>query len=235
MKLLSAITITAFAFISSSCSMNAQTDKGWIPLFDGKTLNGWHSYGKTTTGKAWKVDNGTIHLDASNKADWQSNGGGDIVNDQVFENFHLKLEWKISKDGNSGVIFWVQDEPAKYEYVWHTGPEMQVLDNDGHADGKIKKHRTANLYDLVEAKEGVVKPVGEWNVSEIISNKGKLEFILNGVSVMTTTYGDDNWKKMIAESKFKIRPDFAKIFSGHIALQDHGNDVWYRNIVVKKL
>lgn len=250
MKLLSMIAIAAASFISCASSEEKtntgdstigktaetpQANDGWISLFDGKTLAGWHSYGKTVPGKAWKVEDGAIRLDASNKADWQSDGGGDLVNDQVFENFHLKLEWKIAKNGNSGIIFWVQDEPAKYEHVWHTGPEMQVLDNDGHPDAKINKHRAADLYDLIASKEGSLKPVGEWNLAEIVSNKGKLDFYLNGVNVLSTAYGDDNWKNMIAGSKFKTRADFGKKFSGHIAIQDHGDNVWYRNIVVKKL
>ncbi len=205
--------------------------KGWISLFDGKTTKGWHTYGKTAAGDAWKVADGALFLDASQKGE----GRGDLVSDEAFENFHLKLDWKISPKGNSGIIFWVQDEPQKYQEVWWTGPEMQVLDNDGHSDGKIIKHRAGNLYDLVAGKEGAVKPVGEWNTAEIICNKGKLELYLNGVNTVSTTYGDDNWTSLVAGSKFKTKPDFAKIFKGHIALQDHGNDVWYRNIVIKKL
>jgi hypothetical protein len=208
-----------------------QKNKGWISLFDGKTTNGWHTFGKSTAGEGWTVVDGCLHLDASDK----TKRGGDIVNELELENFHLKLDWKIAKNGNSGIIFWVQDDPSKYKYVWHTGPEMQVLDNEGHPDGKIMKHRVGDLYDLVTAKEDAVKPVGEWNTAEIISNKGKLEFILNGVSVLTTMYGDDNWRAMIANSKFKSMPDFGKVFKGHIALQDHGDNVWYRNIMVKKL
>ncbi|MCK9404616.1 MAG: DUF1080 domain-containing protein [Chitinophagaceae bacterium] len=241
MQLFSAIPVLAVALLVSTpekkvpVRMPVQQEKGWISLFDGTTTKGWHTFGKTFAGEAWKVADGTLYLDASNKANWQTKGGGDIVSDDAFENFHLKLDWKISKNGNSGVIFWVQDDPAKYAYTWHTGPEMQVLDNDGHSDGKINKHRAGNLYDLIAGKEDAVNPVGEWNTAEIISNKGKLDFILNGITVLSTTYGDDNWKQLIAGSKFKPRPDFGTNFKGHIALQDHGNDVWYKNIMIKKL
>jgi hypothetical protein len=207
-----------------------ENKKGWISLFDGKTTKGWHSYGKSVAGEAWKVDDGSLHLDAGKNL-----SAGDIVTDESFDNFDLKLEWKISKNGNSGIIFYIQDDPKKYDYIWYTGPEMQVLDNDGHSDGKIIKHRAGNLYDLIEGKEGVVKAVGEWNQVEIISNKGKLDLILNGVTVVSTTVGDDNWRNLIAGSKFKTKPDFGKIFSGHIGLQDHGNEVWFRDIKIKKL
>jgi hypothetical protein len=208
----------------------------WITLFNGKNTKGWHSYGKETVGKAWKVEEGGIlHLDASNKADWQTNGGGDLVHELELQDFHLKLEWKIAPKGNSGIIFWVQDDKSKYDYVWNTGPEMQVLDNDGHGDGKIIKHRAGNLYDLIAGPEGVVKPVGEWNKAEIVCYRGKLDFYLNGINVVSTTYGDDAWKNMVANSKFKTMPDFGKVFTGHIALQDHGDNVWFKNIMVKKL
>ncbi len=220
------------ALISSFFFSPEQPKQGeWISLFYGKTTKGWHTFGKTTAGEAWKIEDGTLHMDASDK----SLKGGDLVSDASFENFHLKLEWKIAKNGNSGVIFWVQDNPAKYDNVWHTGPEMQVLDNDGHPDGKIKKHRAGNLYDLIEGKEGAVNKVGEWNLVDIVSNKGQLDFFLNGVNVVSTHYGDADWKALIANSKFKDKPDFGRLFSGHISLQDHGDHVWYRNITIKKL
>ena len=111
---------------------------------------------------------------------------------------------------------------------------MQVLDNDKHSDGKIPKHRAGNLYDLVQGPD-VVKPVGEWNKAEIVSNQGSLTLYLNGVNVVTTTLWDENWKKMVAGSKFKQWPDFGTFKKGHIALQNHGNNVWYRNIEIKNL
>jgi len=209
--------------------------KGWISLFDGKTTKGWHTFGKTTVGEYWKVQDGALYLDAAAKKELKAKGDGDILSDAIFGDFDLKVDWKISQKGNSGIIFWVQDDAVKYEHAFHTGPEVQVLDNDGHSDGKIIKHRAGNLYDLVEGEEGAVKPVGEWNTCEIICNKGKMEIILNGTSVVTTNYGDDNWKDMISKSKFKNMPDFGRIFSGNICLQDHGNDVWFKNILIKKL
>ncbi len=211
-----------------------QKPNEWISLFNGKNTKGWHKYGKTSVGSAWKVQDGNLFFDADARKTTGAEGG-DIVSDASFSNFHLKLEWKISKNGNSGIIFWVQDDTTKYKQVWFTGPEMQVLDNDGHPDGKIKKHRAGNLYDLIEGKEGSVNKVGEWNLVEIISNNGKLDFFLNGINVVSTTYGDADWKNLIAGSKFKDKADFGRVFSGHIALQDHGDNVWYRNIMIKKL
>lgn len=207
----------------------APQGKGWVSLFDGKTLNGWHIYGHKPMNDSWSVQDGAIFFDRSKKAI------GDLLTDKQYENFHLKYDWKISPNGNSGLIFWIQEDTTKYKQTYHTGPEMQVLDNDGHKDGKIAKHRAGNLYDLIQGKEGAVKPVGEWNTAEIICNRGKMEFILNGVSVLTTNYGDDNWKQMVAGSKFKQWPDFGTVFKGHIGLQNHDSDVWFKNILVKQL
>lgn len=234
--LLAAILFTAAPKKHDAGTAIIKKEKGWTNLFDGKTLKGWHTYGTKSATAIWKVtEDGAIAFDASNKAAAIKGHSNDLVSDKEYENFHLKVDWKISPKGNSGILFWVQEDTAKYKETYFTGPEMQVLDNDGHSDGKIIKHRAGNLYDLIAGTEGVVKPVGEWNTAEVISNKGKLELILNGVTVVTTMYGDDNWKKMVAGSKFKQWPDFGTVFKGHIALQDHGNEVWFRNIMIKKL
>jgi hypothetical protein len=216
---------------SSKDSVNSSNGKGWQKLFDGKTTTGWHTYRKTTVGTDWKVVDGALFLDATHKTAGQ---GGDLVTDEEFTNYHLKLEWKISKGGNSGIIFNVKEDP-KYNATYTTGPEMQVIDNDGHADGKITKHRAGDLYDLVKSRVENVKPVGEWNTAEIILNNGELELIQNGESVVKTTMWDDNWKQLVAGSKFKTWPAFGIYKTGRIALQDHGNDVWYRNISIKRL
>lgn len=209
---------------------NAQKNK-WVKLFDGQTTNGWHSYGKSTAGSAWKVVDGALFLDA--KA--VKNDGGDLVTDKEYGNFHLKLEWKISPKGNSGIIFYVHEALPKFNNTYSTGPEMQVLDNDGHSDGKITKHRAGDLYDLIQSTSEPVKPVGAWNQAEIISKNGKLEFKLNGKSIVRTTLWDDQWKSLIAGSKFAKWPGFGTFQHGKIALQDHGDEVWYRNIEIKEL
>ncbi|MBO9660040.1 MAG: DUF1080 domain-containing protein [Chitinophagaceae bacterium] len=220
-------------------SFNTLTEEekkdGWELLFDGKTVNGWHKYGHPgTIGSAWKVDDNALHLDASVKKGWKIEGGGDVVTDGEFTNFHLQLDWKIDTGGNSGIIFYVNEDTTKYEDTYNTGPEMQVLDNERHADAKIIKHRAGDLYDLISSSSEPVKPALEWNHAEIKSINGKLDLYLNGVNVVSTTMWDDNWKKLLEGSKFKTMPGFGTFKTGRIALQDHGNNVWYRNIKIKK-
>ncbi len=223
---------------NTSSSMNTLTaeeeTEGWKLLFDGESKNGWHVYNKTTDGSAWKVKDGLLYLDPAQKQDGKVVGGGDIVTDEEYENFHLQLEWKLDSAGNSGVMFYVKEEP-QFERTYYTGPEMQVLDNNAHKDAKIIKHRAGDLYDLISSHPETVKPAGEWNLVEIISNKGALEFRLNGSSVLKTTLWDDNWRAMIAGSKFKDMPAFGTFKNGRIALQDHGDPVWYRNLKIRKL
>lgn len=203
---------------------------GWQLLFDGSTTNGWHSYGKTALGSAWNVQDGALHLGPHEGEE----AGGDATTAEEYGNFEFKLDWKISPKGNSGVIFLVKEDP-KYQRSYFTGPEMQVLDNNGHPDAKIIKHRAGDLYDLITSKPENVKPVGEWNSITIKIKNSKLELWQNGAKVVETTIGDDAWNKMIAGSKFKSMPDFAKAKEGHIVLQDHGNEVWYKNIKIRKL
>ena len=117
-----------------------EINRGWKLLFDGKTLNGWHTYGKQAVGKAWKVEEGLLHFDPLIKKN-ENTEGGDIITNEEYENFHLKLEWKISTKGNSGIIFLVHEYVSKFSNTWNTGPEMQVIDNNGHEDAKIIKHR----------------------------------------------------------------------------------------------
>jgi hypothetical protein len=220
------------AAVSGTQNQEADARKGWTVLFDGKTTKGWHTYGKNKAGAIWTVKDGALYLDVSKRNNKEK---GDLVTDQEYENYHLQLEWKISKGGNSGIIFNVKEDPEKYPNTYYTGPEMQVLDDAGHADGKIYKHRSGDLYDLIASSTEAAKPVGEWNKVDIVLNKGKLSFSLNGVNIVNTTLFNEDWNKMIAGSKFASMEGFGTFRSGKIALQDHGDEVWYRNIRIKKL
>lgn len=236
-KLISGLfLITMMACNTASPNDSDSTQKeDWVKLFDGVSTKGWHNYGKTSIGSAWKVEDGCLHLDASKKDGWQIKDGGDIVTDAEFENFHLKLEWKIAPNGNSGIMFFVKEDTTLYKYPWQTGPEMQVLDNNGHPDAKIPKHRAGDLYDLIACEQETVKPAGEWNLAEIKCKNGLLEFWLNGTKVVQTTLWNDDWKSLVKQSKFNAFPGFGTYQKGKIALQDHGDDVWYRNIMIQKL
>src|SRR5688572_3583629 len=203
--------------------------EGWKLLFDGASTSGWHKYGNSPVGTAWRLADGTLYFDPSDK------NGGDIVTDNEYDNFELSLEWKIDTSGNSGIIFYIHEDSTKYEWPWNTGLEMQVLDNNGHPDAKIPKHRAGDLYDLISCSSETVKPALEWNNVRIKSVNGKLDFFLNEENVVSTTLWDDNWKKLVAGSKFKTMPDFGTYKKGRIGLQDHGNRVWYRNIKIKQL
>lgn len=215
---------------TDTTTMTASADTGWVSLFDGSALNGWHTFGETTVSPKWSVDSGAIHFNPATKGD-----DGDLVTNDSFANFDLKIDWKIAKGGNSGILFYVQDDKPKYGDTYATGPEMQVLDDERNEDNKTPSHRAGSLYDLIQATPGAVHAAEQWNNVEIVANNGKLDFYLNGVHVVNTTMWDDGWKKMLAGSKFKQWPAFGTFKEGHIAIQDHGFNVWYKNIMIKKL
>lgn len=211
-----------------------QRKAGWRLLFDGKSTKGWRNYQSDTIGAAWKVDAASLHLDPAEKEGWQTVGGGDIVTEEVYENYELYLEWKLAPGGNSGLIYGVV-ENDDYQYVWHTGPEYQMLDNPAHPDGVIKTHRAGDLYDFKSSRFVTVNAGGEWNRTRLIVNKGKVEHWLNGYKVIEYDQRLPAWDRMIARSKFKDLPGFGKARKGHIALQDHGDPVWFKNIRIREL
>jgi hypothetical protein len=174
----------------------------------------------------WVEQDGAIHL--------VEQGGGDIVTKEQFTNFALELEWKISEGGNSGIFFHVS-EAEDLKYVWHSGPEYQVLDNERHADAKIDKHRAGDNYDLQAVSEETVKPAGEWNQTKLVVNQGNVEHWLNGKMVVNYQLGSPEWEEQYKNSKFKDMPMYGQAGTGHIALQDHGDKVWFRNVRIKKL
>ncbi|MEY3053190.1 MAG: hypothetical protein RLY31_2975 [Bacteroidota bacterium] len=209
---------------------------GWELLFDGRSLAGWHAYGKNGIGKDWVVQDEAIHLDVSarNKEGWQSEDGGDIVTEGSFANYELRLEWKIAPCGNSGIIYNVTEDADKYAYGWQTGPEMQVLDNTCHPDAMIEKHRAGDLYDLIACGYETVRPAGQWNQVRLVNRNGQVEHWLNGRKLVEVDMTGSVWRDLVAGSKFKDMPDFGKATAGKLMLQDHGDKVWFRNIKLRK-
>lgn len=203
----------------------------WKSLFDGKTTKGWHNYGKKDISPLWKVEDGALVM--------SQKGAGDIVTDKEYENYEFELEWKISEGGNSGIYYLVHENLTKYAKGWNTGPEMQILDDNKHPDatkGIDGNHQASALYDLIPAnKNKQLKPVGEWNKIGIIVNNGKVEHWLNGAKVVEYDLNSPEFLALVKGSKFTPFPEFAKFRKGRIALQDHGDLVWFRNIRIRKL
>jgi len=229
-----AIFAAIFTFISvDSSAQNTLTDQekkdGWKLLFDGKTTSGWHNYKSDKVSSRWKAANGALFLDKA-----VTEGRGDLVTNGEYQDYEFAVEWQIDPCGNSGIIFSVVED-SKYENTYNTGPEMQVLDNTCHPDAKIIKHRAGDLYDLISCSKETVKPAGEWNQARIVSKNSNMEFWLNGTKVVTFTMHNQAWDEMVAKSKFSSMPAFGKAKKGHIALQDHGDGVRYRNIKIREL
>lgn len=211
-----------------------KNDEGeWISLFNGENLEGWKAYGKDSISSQWKVkDNALVFTPAEERSSAEN-----LITTEEYENFELSLEWKISEGGNSGIMWAVQDD-GKYNEPYYTGPEIQVLDNERHPDAKNGPNRTAGaLYDMVPPSKDVAKPAGEWNKTIIHidheANEGYVE--LNGTRIVEFPVEGEAWKEMVSKSKFKDWEDFGTSKSGHIALQDHGNKVSYKDIKLRKL
>jgi hypothetical protein len=214
--------LIVLAFIAVNYAVKAQT----VSLFDGKSTNGWHSYLKSGPG-AWSVVDGALQLDPA------APGQGDLITDNEYENYDLKLEWKIAEGGNSGIIFGVHEDPS-FDATYLTGIEMQILDDAKAEDNKLATHRAGALYDM-KAPSTPAKPAGEWNKVEIKKLNGHLTFWLNGKKVIETQIGSPEWQDMLNKSKFKTWKGFAAYPKGHIALQDHGAVVSFKNITIKEL
>src|SRR6266540_3023969 len=208
-------------------TMKADT-AGWTPLFDGKTLNGWRGYKKDASEGRWKVEDGLLTVQPSHEGD--THGARDIISTGTYQEFDLRWEWKIAEGGNSGVKYFVlEDLPSAI------GHEYQLIDDERHADAKIGPHRqTAALYDVFPAHDRPIKPAGEWNTSEVIVKGKHVTHILNGKTVLEYDLESAELKAAIAKSKFKDIARFGTPQSGHILVQDHGDQVWFRKIEIKK-
>lgn len=231
-KLLVIVALMGFLPLFARSEENALSDSekkaGWKSLFDGKTTKGWRNYKKQEISNGWQVKDGAL-----TRAD---KGAGDIITTEKYEEFELSLEYKISKGGNSGIMFHVIEQAGP---PWHSGPEIQIQDNvDGHDPQK-----SGWLYQLYQPANDpktnktldATKPVGQWNHVNLIIAKDKCELNMNGLRYWTCKLGSPDWNEKLAKSKFSKLEMFAKAGQGFICLQDHGDMVAYRNIKIRTL
>lgn len=203
----------------------AEKEAGWQLLFDGGSLeDNWHSF-KRDTVAGWTVEDGTIAL---------KGGGGDLVTDETYDDFELSLEWKIEEAGNSGIIYRVVEAP-EYSATYVTGPEYQLLDDQGFPQELKPNQYAGSNYDMRAPSKKVARPAGQWNKTRIVVNRNHVEHWLNGAKVVEYELGSESWKLRVETSKWKDYPDYGKAEEGHIALQDHGNQVWFRNVKIREL
>jgi hypothetical protein len=206
---------------------------GWELLFDGKSFDGWHTYGTDTISDEWQVVNGamvfTPHPD-------RNHGMNNIITDKKYTNFILSIEWMISKEGNSGV-FWGVYENDKFPVPYQTAPEIQVLDNVNHPDGAKSTHQAGAIFGILGPTVDVANNYNEWNhfIIKIEHKKNLGSVMLNGTKIIEFPVHGEEWDKLVFNSKFKDWEGFAKYQTGNIGLQDHANKVWFKNIKIKEL
>ncbi len=240
------ISLSATAFITATAivtacygtvggtrtvSMNTLTPQeqadGWKLLFDGTTTNGWHNYRKTSVGPGWTIANGILTRTADTTV-----AAGDILTNDKYRNFDLALDWRIGEGGNSGIIYRATEDN---DYIWQSGPEMQILDDARHSDGKSALTSAGSAFAIYPAPRGVVHPAKEWNSARIIVRGNHVEHWLNGTKLFEYELGGADWAARVAASKFKSMPNYGKSPDGFIGLQDHGDKVEFRNIRIKVL
>jgi hypothetical protein len=208
--------------------------QGWVLLFDGKTLNGWKGYNKDSIPVRWLVKDGAIQTAGeAQKIKKDSELTGDIITKDQFDNFELCWEWKMTPQGNSGMIYHVVE--GKNPETFATGPEYQMLDDKGWPEKLKDVQLTGSDYDMYPAHNANLKPLGEWNKSKIIVNGAKVEHWLNGTKVVEYELWSKDWKVRVKKSKWAEYPDYGLSKTGHIALQFHGAEVYFRAIKIKKL
>ena len=201
----------------------AERAAGWQLLFDGNSLEGWRGYNSEFMPTGWSVENGLLT---------RTGPGGDIITEQQFGDFELYLEWLVGPGGNSGVLVRVVEGQ---EEVYHGAPEMQILDDAGHPDGRSPLTSAGSNYGLHGAPRGIVKSAGEWNSSRIVVVNNQVEHWLNGDKVVEYELGSADWLRRVANSKFAQWPEYGRASRGHIGIQDHGDRVSFRNLKVREI
>ena len=223
----------------------ALDSEGFYILFDGKTLNGWRGYNRNDVPARWSVDaaEGAIKFSGSGQGEAQEGDGGDLIFGRKFKNFEFSMDWKVSPRGNSGIFYLAQE--IKNEPIYISSPESQILDNEGHTDGRNPLTASSSLYDMIAAIPQNAKPAGQWNNTTIIVDRGSVYHFQNGEMVVRYNLWTPRWTSMLQDSKFSQK-DWPLAFEllnncggsnreGYIGIQDHGDDVWFKNIRIKIL
>ena len=223
------ILIALAVFLQAFDSGAAAAKPTWQVLFDGKSVASWRGFRRQTfPDKCWAVEGGSLKTVAGcDKSDQV-----DIITRNKYKDFELELEWRVTPGANSGIIYLVSEDE---DQTWKTGPEMQVLDDEKHPDGKIPKTSAGSLFDLIAPTNKILRPVGEYNQARLVVRNGHVEHWLNGKKVLEYDLASDNLASLIAQSKFKNFRQFARLSEGYIALQFHGDTVWYRNVRVREI
>jgi len=226
LKSLAAFSVVAIVLSGCSTRRELAEKQGWSWLFDGTSTDAFRAYKQGTfPQKGWTNQNGALKTIVGGEV-------VDLVTKERFENFDLHLDWKISPGGNSGVMYHVTED---FERSYHTGPEMQVLDDSKHKDGGNPKTSAGALYALIAPTNKVLKAVGEWNHARLRVLNNHVEHWLNGKKIVEYDLNSKELKDLIAESKFKDMPHFARQKTGRIVLQNHHDEVWFRNIRIHRL
>jgi len=237
--------ILIFLIILGSCTGSKKTEEtaegvetpagdNWITLFDGNSLDAWRGFKMDHVPSGWRISNGEITSYGEAIRDSLNLEHGDLLTRDEFENFELELEWKISKGSNSGIIYFIQETDSS-KYPYYTGPEFQIVDNDIYPKD-LKNHFLAgDLYDLIGCSEITVKPVGEWNKARIVAHGSHVQHWLNGVKVVDYDLNSPELKELEKNSKWRDYPEFGLFTKGHIALQEHPGEVFFRNIRIRSL
>lgn len=232
-----------------------QDADGYYVIFDGTSTNGWRGYGKDALPSRWSIEDGCLKFSGTGTGEGQTGEGGDVIFAHKFRNFELELEWKVSKGGNSGIFYLAQEVTTKsedgterYEPIYISAPEYQVLDNANHPDAKLGvdgNRQSASLYDMIPAKPQNQNPFGEWNKARIMVYKGTVVHGQNDANVVEYHLWTQQWTDMLQASKFSqekwplafelLNNCGGENHEGYIGFQDHGDDVWFRNVRVKFL
>jgi len=239
---LNLLAVSALLFSVCSCAPQHNTlsskekKEGWVLLFNGKDFTGWRQCNGTAMPLNWTIDDDAMKVfTGEGKNPGQGSGGDILYHLKKYGNFELSLDWKVAEKGNSGIFYYVREEAGKP--IYYASPEVQVLDNVNATDNKVDSHLAGSLYDMVAADPATVNPAGEWNNIVIRVNNGSATHVQNGIKVVEYTLWTPEWDTLVANSKFRNFPGFTEGISheGYIGLQDHGYEIWFRNIKIREL